>query len=103
MQTGRAEVAWNCVDRLCKMYDRVFKGWRTAVNAYPLEVFIVTEGDYEDYMIVSVHPTLREAMDAVPEVGSWTKHGDRWAPAPLLERLAAAGKTFASHSEPVTG
>ena len=27
------------------------------------------------------------------------QHGDRWAPAPLLERLAAEGRGFASHSE----
>jgi 3-hydroxyacyl-CoA dehydrogenase len=31
------------------------------------------------------------------------QHGDRWAPAPLLEQLATAGKTFASYSEPDGG
>jgi hypothetical protein len=61
----------------CMLSDRNFKRWRQAVEAYPLEVFVVTSGSYSDYRIVSIHPTLREAMDTCPEVGSWELEEDK--------------------------
>jgi hypothetical protein len=65
------------LDMACMLSDRNFKRWRQAVEAYPLEVFVVTSGSYSDYRIVSIHPTLREAMDTCPEVGSWELEEDK--------------------------
>jgi 3-hydroxyacyl-CoA dehydrogenase len=41
---------------------------------------------------------LKTVLDRVREFEK--EHGPRWAPAPLLVKLAKSGKTFASHSEP---